>query len=338
MSAAATEGPPSVEALADCVRRGLRLSPADDITIREDGDLSNINYVYRVEVPGRSLYLKVVPEQPRKLPIRLPRERVFSEAAGIERFRELAAGWIVVPDVLFVDDREMAFAMSDVGDGRQVLFPVLGEQFELLAEQGTALGRALGMVHAGTRGSTSPRPAQEEQIIRGVIFNGLLAPGGRAAFPELWDDVNAEMQRHRECLIHADLWSKNLLAAKGQPVAVVDFEGVCLGDPAFDLGTLVAVALLPALENRSLLDAATKFCIDLIDAWTAYCGSESWAAEVLPRTFRATATFLAARGFGPFAYGMSDAARERVGKLSRSLAVNPPETLPGFIDRIVHIE
>ncbi|HVR39805.1 MAG TPA: phosphotransferase, partial [Thermoanaerobaculia bacterium] len=160
----------------------------------------------------------------------------------------------------------------------------------------------------------------------------------RAAFPEFCDDALAEMQEHRECLIHADLWSKNLLVAKGKPLAVVDFEGVCLGDPAFDLGTLIAVALLPALDNRALLDNATTFCAQLLGAWTNACGSDRWSAEVLPRTFRATATFLAARGFGPFAYVMSDAARERVRILATSLAANPPATLPDFIDRVVHIE
>ncbi|HVR38683.1 MAG TPA: hypothetical protein VMU84_06280, partial [Thermoanaerobaculia bacterium] len=164
MSATATEGPPSLVALTDSVRRGLQLNDNDSITIREDGELSNINYVYRVEVPGRSLYLKVVPERPRRLPIRLPRERVFSEAKGIRRFRELAADWILIPEVLFVDDREMAFAMSDVGEGRQVLFSILADHFDLLSDQGEALGRALGMIHAGTRGGGSPRPEQEEQI------------------------------------------------------------------------------------------------------------------------------------------------------------------------------
>src|SRR5580692_1364296 len=73
-----SEGPPSPERLADAVRRGLHLNHAVPVSLKEDDGLANINYVYQVEIPGRSLYLKVVPERPKRFPVRLPRERVFS--------------------------------------------------------------------------------------------------------------------------------------------------------------------------------------------------------------------------------------------------------------------
>lgn len=334
MSTPAAEAP-SVDALVGAIRRGMRLSENAAISLREHGEFSNINYVYRVEVPGpRSLYLKVVPERPRRLPILLPRERVFSEAEGLRRFRNLAGDGILIPQVLFVDEQVMALAMSDVGEGRQVLFTVLAERFDLLGEHADALGNALGAVHGGTRGSTTPRAPLEEQIIRKVIFDGLLAPGAKVVFPKLWDEVNAEMQAHAECLVHGDLWSKNLLVRDGAPIAIVDFEGISLGDPAFDLGTLIAVALLPALEDPALREQAQTFYTRLLQSWTSACGSEEWAAEVLPRTFRATATFLASRGFGPFAYQMNDAAREHLRMLAASLAANPPFDLEEFSNRV----
>src|SRR6185503_3050517 len=145
------------------------------------------------------------------------------------------------------------------GADRDVLFNVLADRFELLNEQAEALGRALGAVHRGTRGGASPRPRMEEIIIRKIVFDGLLAPGAKQVFPELWDEVSAEMQAHDECLIHADLWSKNLLVRKGDPVTLVDFEGVVYGDPAFDLGTLIAVALVPAIDRQELLPDALSF-------------------------------------------------------------------------------
>jgi aminoglycoside phosphotransferase (APT) family kinase protein len=323
-------GAPSPERVADAVRRGLGLGVAEPVGLREVGEFSNINYVYRVEVGGRSLYLKVVPERPKRLPVRLPRERVFGEAEGLRRFGALAAGAVVVPEVLFVDEQEMALGMSDVGEGRHVLFSLLPGRFDLLAEQAGALGRALGAVHGGTRGAGTPRPAQEELIIRKIVFDGLLAPGARQVFPELWDGVSAEMQAHGQCLIHADLWSKNLLVSRGEPVAVVDFEGVCYGDPAFDLGTLLAVALVPALDAPALVPEALAFASRLFDEWAAACGSEQWPAEVRPRAFRAAATFLASRGFGPFAYELSGEGRRRIAGLARSLAAEPPSDMAAF--------
>jgi aminoglycoside phosphotransferase (APT) family kinase protein len=304
------------------------------VELSEVEDFSNINYVYRVQVPGRILYVKVVPARGKRFAASMPRERVFSEAEGLRRFRRLAGDAVLIPEVLFVDRQEMALAMSDVGEGREVLFSVLEKRFDLLAEQAEAIGRALGAIHGGTRDAGGLRPAQEEDIIRKVIFDGLLAPGAGQVFPELWKAASAEMQSNKQCLIHADLWSKNLLVRAGQQVALVDFEGVCYGDPAFDLATLVAVAILPALEKPALLFDALAFASRLLRAWSSACGDEAWPAEVLPRTFHATACFLAARGFGPFAYPMSDVGRRRVGKLARSLAEEPPITLEAFRLRV----
>ena len=332
--AAANAAPLSEERLIACVRRGLRLDSSVPVDIFDANALSNINYVYRVAIPGKSIYLKVVPERPKHFPVELPRERVFSEAEGLRRFRALALGEVIIPEVLFVDEQEMALAMEDVGQGREILFDVLPEQFDLLAEQAEALGRTLGSVHGGTRYASTPRPPREEEIIRGVIFEGLLAPGPRQLFPESWDSLNAEMQSHRECLIHADLWSKNLLVSPGARVAVVDFEGVCVGDPAFDLATLIAVALVAAIERPANIPQSMDFARSLWRAWVSACGSESWPDEVLPRTLRSTACFLAARVCGPFAYSLSQRSRERLGDLARSLVMDPVIDLDAFGDRV----
>jgi aminoglycoside phosphotransferase (APT) family kinase protein len=115
----------------------------------------------------------------------------------------------------------------------------------------------------------------------------------------------------------------------------VDFEGVSYGDPAFDLGTLIAVALVPALDRPELLSAALGFTSELLRFWTSACGSEAWSAEVLPRAFRATATFLASRGFGPFAYSLTEPGRKRIAQIARSLAAEPPMVLEDFRSQVL---
>ncbi|HYL05015.1 MAG TPA: aminoglycoside phosphotransferase family protein [Thermoanaerobaculia bacterium] len=334
-AAAAVAALPSVDRLADCVRRGLGLAAAVPVTLEEIAELANINYVYRVETPGRTLYLKVAPERPKRLAVQIARERVFSEAEGLSRCRRLAAGDVAIPEVLFVDREEMALGMSDVGHERQVLFRALPERFDLLAEQAEALGSALGAIAAGTRGAGPLRPPAEEAAVRTVIFDGLLAPGARQLFPEQWDEIGAAMRAPTECLVHADLWSKNLLVRRGQPVAVVDFEGVHCGDPAFDLATLAAVALLPAFQRPALCLDALDFIARLLAAWSAGCGDDAWPGAVLPRAFRATATFLAARLCGPFAYRIGEPARQRLGDLARSLAAAPPAAARHFRERVL---
>jgi hypothetical protein len=75
---------------------------------------------------------------------------------------------------------------------------------------------------------------------------------------------------------------------------------------------------------------AIAFTSTLLRAWTSACGSGDWAGDVVPRAFRASATFLAARGFGPFPYPMAAAARKRIGELARSLAADPPPDIKAF--------
>src|SRR5258706_7804724 len=142
------------------------------------------------------------------------------------------------------------------------------------------------------------------------------------------------MEAHKECLIHGDLWSKTLLVRAVAPIAVVDFEGVCYGDPAFDLGTLIAVALVPAIEQPVLMREAVAFTRTLLQAWTSTCGCEAWPGEVVPRALRGTATFVAARAFGPFAYSMSGTARRRMGEVGHSLAARPRADVKAFRARV----
>jgi hypothetical protein len=279
-----------LQRLADCVRRNLLVEPT---SITDVGELSNINYVYRVETPDSSFYLKVIPEQPKRLPVKLPRERVFSEAAGLRLYREFAGADLVVPEVLFVDGDEMALAMSDVGDGRQILFQVIAEDFQLLAEQGEAIGRALGRIHAATRGRGTPRPPQEEMIIRKVIFDGLLAPGAKQAFPELGMTSMRKWRRTRSAS-STRICGARIFSLHTAPGSRRRFRGSHLWRSAFDLGTLIAVALVPALDRPQLLSAALDFVSRLTASWRETCGDPEWARAVLPRTFRATATFLAA--------------------------------------------
>lgn len=331
---AAPTGDPPAEVLADLVRRHLRLSVAEPVVLHPVGEHSNINHVYRVAAAGRVIYLKQVPENPKRLAVSLPRHRILSEARALAVFRDLARGAVLVPEVLFVDAEQFVLGMSDVGEGRAVLFDRLAQEPDLLAEQGAALGRALARVHEGTRGLPPLRPAAEQRAVHGVIFEGLLAPGVRALEPRLWDEVVATMEDHAACLVHADLWSKNLLVRRGQPVAVVDFEGAIVADPALDLGTLLAVAALPALESPPAAGAARRFAEDLLGTYRREPASGAEAAATCRRALRYTGVFLAARGFGPFAYGLSEASRRRIAALAPDLLAHPPAELNEWLERV----
>lgn len=325
---------PADETLRAAVRTGLGLAPAAPVTLVPVTRHSNINYVYRVEAAGRRLYVKVVPERPRGLDVPLPPGRVASEAAALRRFGELCGGLVAVPAVLFLDTGLCALGLEDVGGGREVLIDVVDRRYRLLGEQARPLGLALAAVHGGSRGAPPLRPDGERQIVRRVIYDGLIAPGARHLFAAAWEEIGAEMQSRSECLVHADLWAKNLLVAAGRPLALVDFEGAHLGDPAFDLGTLLAVATIPALAAPPLAPAAGAFAASLLAAYAAGAAGAAWSAGAVTRSLRYAGAFLAARGYGPFAYRLDETARQRLASLARTLAEDPPVTAAAFSRRL----
>lgn len=339
--APAPDPAPDPADLAELVRHALGLSGTAEVVVTAEDTHSNINHVFRAVVTGtggsgRSLYLKAVPARPKRLPVGLPRERVVSEAEAIRRFRRWAGDAVVVPEVIFVDRADFVLAMSDVGGGRRVLLDLLPDRYGLLAEQAERLGRALAGVHGGSRGMPPLRPAAEEAVIKAVIFDGLLAPGARAVFPELWDEIGGELRRAGGGLVHADLWGKNLLVGAGLPLAVVDFEGAFFGDPAFDLGTLLAVGLLPAFQRPAVLPQAVGFTERLLGTYVDRAGDRSWARRACRRSLRAAAVFLACRGFGPFPYPLAEPARRRLEAFAAELARRPPATVDAFCRLAVH--
>ena len=326
--------------LAEVVRRGLRLPPSADISLTEVTRWANLNYVFCVTADGGSSYLKLVTQTPKLLKIELPRERIFFEAEAIRRFRALCGPTVSVPEVLFVDRDAYAMGMSDVGQGRRVLLEVIDEQYALLAMQAVPLGSALGRVHSRSRGNSAFRPLQFERMLQAVVVDWLLAPGAKALFEDHWPAIAAQMSGNRECLVHGDLWAKNLLVSDRAIPAIVDFEGASIGDPALDVATLLAVAVIPAMEQPGLMESCIEFTEALVGAYRTAAKENLWARDslwpstVCSRAYLYVGTMLAARGFGPFRYPLSDPARDRLARLARSLSVQPAADLKQYCERL----
>ncbi len=313
------------------LRRNMRIDGGQAVSVTPITEHSNLNHVYRVNVGERNVYVKVVPERPKKLPMKLPRERVFSEAEAMRRFGAHAGGHVDVPEVLFVDGEDFALGMTDVGEGRSVLLDVAQSRYELLLGQAANLGAALGAVHAATAGMPPFRPEMQDQMLRAIVFDGLIAPGAKAAFPEAADAMLLEMRKRRDCLVHADLWGKNILVGEGVKAAIVDFEGAFIGDPAFDVATVLAVSLLPALYRPELTDAAVCFAEAFIEAYGRASSATGEAADwAIVRGFWYAGALVAARGFGPFAYPMDDETRARVRAVAGMLAGQAPAAISEY--------
>jgi 5-methylthioribose kinase len=242
------------------------LRPGQVVDVEPAGD-GNINWVRRVRVRGttRSFVVKQARPALERFPeYRAPTERIVFEARWYEIARGLAPD-PVCPQLLRFDEAERVLVLEDLGRAERLDAALARE-----ADAGACfavLGRCLGAVHAAT---TEPALAARfandamRRLHGDHIFFLPLRPNGfplparlRARAEELWRDTElvgiadamyARYLAPRGALVHGDVQAGNVLLAAGGP-KLLDAEIAHVGDPAFDLGTLIAHALLPALAR-----------------------------------------------------------------------------------------
>jgi 5-methylthioribose kinase len=266
------------------LRRGEEafLEPAGD---------GNINWVRRVRISptGRSLVLK----QARPALERFPEYQVTTERIVFEsRYCEVARASDpdgVLPKVLAFDERERVLILEDLGAAER-LDQALRRGIDARGAA-RALGEFLGRVHRATR--DNPRLARDfsNEAMRRLHGDHIFfLPFRENAFPlsprlrhraeEVWKDpaltarADAAYARYlgaRDALVHGDVQAGNVLLTPSGP-KLLDAEIAHLGDPAFDLGTLVAHLCVNALAVRAGVPGSVAVL------WSAYQGSAGGAA------------------------------------------------------------
>jgi 5-methylthioribose kinase len=240
--------------------RGL-LAPGEDAAVEAAFD-GNINWVRRVRAGGRRFVLKQARPTLERFPeYSAPTERLICEA----RYYELAAPFDatgVCPRILHVDAQERVLVLEDLGEAER-----LDEALQRGAEVTPALrrlGAFLGAVHLGTLDADLARRFQNDGMRRlhgDHIFDlpyrendFPLSPPLRERAETLWrdtslvatiDEAYARYLKPEGALVHGDVQGANVLLAERGPV-LLDAEIAHVGDPAFDVGSLVAHVLLPA--------------------------------------------------------------------------------------------
>ncbi len=284
------------ENLPDYLRSVGFIPQSQEVRIESAGD-GNINWVRRVccHPEGGSWVVKQARPALERFPeYRVSTERLLFEARYLETARAFDAAGVLVgvvwfdPDarVLILEDLVACPRLSSVLAGGQAGLP-------RARECARALGAFLGAVHAGTRdpGLSERFANQEMQGLHGDhIF---VLPFRENDFPlspaladrarrtrgdrSLVKTIDAAHARYLEpvgALVHGDVQPDNVLVGERGP-KLLDAEIAHVGDPAFDVGTLLAHLLLPSLAAGEPGLAAT--CLD--SAWSAY--TESHGSQAL---------------------------------------------------------
>lgn len=271
--------------LPDWLRAAGLARSGDEVVVEPAGD-GNINWVRRARVPARGASWIV--KQARPTLERFPEysastERIVFEQRwfGIARPADVAN---VCPAILHFDEAGRVLVLEDLGDAERLDRALLRG-----ADVGAALAavaRLLAAVHAATRGdpALAARFANHDmQTLHGehvfrlpfAVNDFPLEPALRARAERVWQDAElgtiaarayARYGEPRGALVHGDVQAGNILLPSGGGAKLLDAEIAHVGDPAFDVGMLLAHVLLAGLARDALPAAAETACA----TWDAY--------------------------------------------------------------------
>jgi 5-methylthioribose kinase len=271
-------------------RVGL-VSPGEAVCVEPLGD-GNINWVRRFRTrAGTRVVKQARPELERFPQYRTSTERIAFEARFYETVASLDLEG-VCPRVIHFDPADCVLILPDLCPAER-LDAALARGADVRAAA-AALGRFLGRVHAATRGSELAARFANDGMRRLHGEHIFLLPFRPNEFPlpprlrqrarviqadaGLVARIDAAYARYLEPrggLVHGDVQAANVLLTPAGP-KLLDAEIAHVGDPAFDLGQLVAHLCLPGVargDPRPGRDAARS-------AWEAY--GQAWAGAPPP--------------------------------------------------------
>ncbi|MBW2244155.1 MAG: phosphotransferase [Deltaproteobacteria bacterium] len=252
------------------VQMGL-FRPGQDIHVEAAGD-GNINWVRRAFVPGEASYIvKQARPALEKFPeYEVTTERLIFEARYLERVRPVDDDH-VCPEVVRFDPDERVLVLEDLRDATR-LDAALRDGRDVTNAMET-LTRFLARVHTATADDPGLAAAFENDAMRRLHGDHIFVLPYEEAFPAPPATAKraAELRADQELvaiartaydaylrpegpLVHADVQASNILLDPSGP-KLLDAEISHAGDPAFDLGTLLAHLAMPAAA-RGEADAA----------------------------------------------------------------------------------
>ncbi|MDJ0785539.1 MAG: phosphotransferase [Myxococcota bacterium] len=281
--------------------RNLGLFEAfEEVQVEKAGD-GNINWVRRASsravaggesLEGKSYVIKQARPALERFPeYQAPTERLVFEA----RYYELARAFDhdhVCPAIHGFDSDNRVLVLEDLGSA---------ERLDVRLARGAAspvtaarLAAFLGRVHAGTRDDPSlsarfengpMRELHGEHIFRLPLqANDFPLPtatraradalAGDEALVRTAEAAYARYGEPRGALVHGDVQAGNVLLPEEEQPKLLDAEIAHVGDPAFDLATLVAHLALPRVAAGDA--AASSESVET--AWDAYAEAHGKAA------------------------------------------------------------
>lgn len=182
-----------------------------------------------------------------------PRRRLKAEREAVKWLQRNVATSVQVPEILFYDRSTRTLALTEVcADGRSLATDLRVGRFD--PSVASRAGRFLVAVHNSTN---CPPPFWDDPVRDLQQWRRMLCTRTTGdLFEELPSRLQARLEDLRDAsdaarspgFRHLDFSSSNLIV-NGDQIGVVDFESSAnIGDPAYDLGTLLAGYLVAAID------------------------------------------------------------------------------------------
>jgi 5-methylthioribose kinase len=258
------------------------------------------------------------------------RRRIHREWASIQYLANVLPPG-AIPRVIYADEQDYLYVMTAAPeDGVNWKEALLSGQID--AAVAGEVGRLLGEIHRATRIDHGQIPELLQPFANQDCFVQLrIDPYHRATaaiHADLADLIEGEAQRmlnRHLVMVHGDYSPKNVIVAgagESAHVFLLDFEVVHLGNPVFDLAFMLNHLALKAIHRPEL---AARYNTAARAFWDGYvvasAASTDSRDELEADTMRQLGVLLLARvdGKSPAEYIDTDAARERVRRLARSV-------------------
>lgn len=297
---------------------------------------SNVNHVFRVDTATRGLILKQARDQLVRFPdVPINPQRTAIEHNAIRRHAAIAQQHGMgesVPQVLHYDDpnRIIVFAAAPAAAVQLTRHLLCGQIDVAIAQR---LGHLLATLHNAT--ANDPEVAQQfannnalMEVKLRFFHTPMRAAAKHSAAQAALDALIDRTGTTRIALVHGDTNPKNILIDGSTPL-LIDYEFAHYGDPAFDLGCLLAHYYLCALLNPNIRE---QYFNAMRTVWGTYLEQSR-----LPRIAEREGDMV--QHFAPFLWGrtfgranipnLPEPTRNILGEIADEILTRPITSLAG---------
>ncbi len=237
-----------------CLKALFGMEP---LHVKEIGD-GNLNFIFRVQTPQKSLIIKHAPPYLRMLgeAFKLPQNRICAEMHTMAYFKSIAAECI--PTIYHTDEKAFLFVMEDLEgyeslQQKQFIEPISMSIYAKLGDfLGTIYTHTPPLMSEGYYENNTLKTISENYIFRYPYLanhEALVVPSFLPQVPhsKLFNTNMAKLTElfldAKETLIHGDLHTGSVMIQK-ESLKIIDAEFAFFGPIGFDVGTLFAHILL----------------------------------------------------------------------------------------------